>query len=177
MWHQPAICFQMSNPDRFAMLKTWLVNSSLDSIEVEERYRKVLRDDRTDRYVTMSIFQLEQKYGSDPEAQKFITDITKGAVFCLLMGEGLPISNPFQCYNHMCHAAAPPPQIACQASRGSTILSHRTRKQGCSRFWRMCLKRKVRGPKLNRQPGLGGVWGRLKPRRRSLRNLRKAWSL
>lgn len=63
------------------MLKTWLVNSSLDSIEVEERYRKVLRDDRTDRYVTMSIFQLEQKYGSDAEAQKFIADITKGAYF------------------------------------------------------------------------------------------------
>ncbi|CAL1143695.1 unnamed protein product [Cladocopium goreaui] len=67
-----------SDTERFTMLKTWLVNSSLDSIEVEDRYRKVLRDDRTDRYVTMSIFQLEQKYGSDPEAQKFIADITKG---------------------------------------------------------------------------------------------------
>lgn len=67
-----------SDTERFTMLKTWLVNSSLDSIEVEERYRKIARDDRTDRYVTMSIFQLEQKYGSDAEAQKFIADITKG---------------------------------------------------------------------------------------------------
>lgn len=133
MWYQPSFCFQVSNPDRFTMLKTWLVNSSLDSIEVEDRYRKVLRDDRTDRYVTMSIFQLEQKYGSDPEAQKFIADITKGAVF-FCWWRMVCRSNPFQRYNHMYHVAAPPPQIACQASRGSTILSRRTRKQGCSRF-------------------------------------------
>lgn len=62
------------------MLKTWLVNNSLDSIEVEECYRKIVRDDRTDRHVTMSIFQLEKKYGTGPEAQEFIADIIKGLV-------------------------------------------------------------------------------------------------
>lgn len=63
------------------MLKTWLVNSSLDAIDVEECYQKIIRDDRTDRWVTMSIFQLENKYGTSPEAQDFIKDLIEGLLF------------------------------------------------------------------------------------------------
>lgn len=65
------------------MLKTWLVNNSLDSIEVEECYSRVVREDRADRYRTMSIFQLEKLYGTSDEAQAFIQDIIKGAILIL----------------------------------------------------------------------------------------------
>lgn len=60
------------------MLKTFMMNNSVDSIEVEECYQKMTRDDRTDRYVTQTLFQLEAKYGTSKEAQLFIQDVIKG---------------------------------------------------------------------------------------------------
>ena len=63
------------------MLKTFMVNNSVDSIEVEECYQKIVRDERTDRYVTQTLFQLEAKYGTSKEAELFIQDIIKGPTF------------------------------------------------------------------------------------------------
>ena len=60
------------------MLKTWLLNNSLDSIEVEECYQGISEEDRKDRYRTMSVFQLEKEFGTSPEAEEFIKDIIKG---------------------------------------------------------------------------------------------------
>ena len=60
------------------MLKTWLLNNSLDSIEVEECYQRISEEDRKDRYRTMSVFQLEKEFGTSPEGEEFIKDIIKG---------------------------------------------------------------------------------------------------
>lgn len=73
------------NPGRFSMLKTFMMNNSVDSIEVEEYYQKMTRDDRTDRYVTQTLFQLEAKYGTSKEAQLFIQDVIKGPPFVSYM--------------------------------------------------------------------------------------------
>ena len=65
------------------MLKTWLVNSSLDSIELEEKYTQFAKRQRTDRYCTVTIFQLEKKFGKGKDSQKFIEDITRGTLASL----------------------------------------------------------------------------------------------
>ena len=73
-------CSHVSDPGRFGMLKTWLTTTSLDSIDVEECYNHTVSDERKDRYVTMSLLQLEQKYGDSEAAQAFIKDITAGEI-------------------------------------------------------------------------------------------------
>lgn len=61
------------------MMKNFLVNSGVDSIEVEEQYTKYAEESRKDRYITITLFQLEKKFGKGKEAQKFIADLVKGA--------------------------------------------------------------------------------------------------
>ncbi|CAK9024606.1 UBA domain-containing protein [Durusdinium trenchii] len=67
-----------SDADRFSMMKNFLVNSGVDSIEVEEQYTKYAEESRKDRYITITLFQLEKKFGKGKEAQKFIADLVKG---------------------------------------------------------------------------------------------------
>ena len=65
---------------RFTMLKTFITNNGVDSIEVEEEYIRYAEESRRDRYVTMTIFQLEKKFGKGKAAKEFIKDLVKGKV-------------------------------------------------------------------------------------------------
>ncbi|CAK9062720.1 Cell surface glycoprotein 1 [Durusdinium trenchii] len=62
--------------ERFQMLKTWMVNPSLDNIHVEEKYHTWCENLRTDRYVTVTLFQLEKIYGKGKQAQEFIVSMS-----------------------------------------------------------------------------------------------------
>ena len=46
--HPHGLCFL-----RFGMLKAWMINPSVDSIHVEEKYTAWVQSLRTDRYVTV----------------------------------------------------------------------------------------------------------------------------
>ncbi|CAK8987207.1 unnamed protein product [Durusdinium trenchii] len=77
----PALTAKFSlcnDTERFAMLKQWVVNPDTSSIEIEERYVSWVEELRTDRYVSVSIFQLEKIYGKSTEAKKFIAELCKG---------------------------------------------------------------------------------------------------
>ncbi|CAE7265041.1 unnamed protein product, partial [Symbiodinium sp. CCMP2456] len=77
----PALSAKFSLCDdesRFGMLKSFLVNQGVGSIEVEEKYSRWVTELRTDRYVT--IFQLEKIYGKGAEAKAFIEALIKGQV-------------------------------------------------------------------------------------------------
>ncbi|CAK9118576.1 unnamed protein product [Durusdinium trenchii] len=67
-----------SDKERFCMLKAWLQNPDLDSIEVEEKYRSWVANLRTDRYVTVTVFQLEKLFGTSKEATEFIEQLITG---------------------------------------------------------------------------------------------------
>ena len=87
------------------MLKVFLVNQSVGSVEIEEKYHSFVRELRTDRYVTVislnclyrsltsyhldssevTELQLEKMYGTSPEAMSFIQSLIKGYV-ALIMG-------------------------------------------------------------------------------------------
>ena len=43
---------------RFQMLKAWMVNPDLSSIDIEEKYQRYAEENRTDRYVTVSWWNL-----------------------------------------------------------------------------------------------------------------------
>ncbi|CAL1127365.1 unnamed protein product [Cladocopium goreaui] len=57
---------------RFTMLKSWMTNPDLSSIDVEEKYVSYVEQLRTDRYTTVTILQLEKIYGRSKGAQEFI---------------------------------------------------------------------------------------------------------
>lgn len=46
--------FTSSEQLRFGMLKAWMMNPDLSSIDVEEKYHTYVEELRTDRYVTVS---------------------------------------------------------------------------------------------------------------------------
>ena len=86
------------------MLKTFIVQQSVASIEVEECYHSWIKELRTDKYVTVgllrfliaiellgfnkyysvlgqlqvTLFQLEKIYGTSPDAQQFIKALISG---------------------------------------------------------------------------------------------------
>ena len=45
-------------PARFGMLKVFIVNQGVASIEVEEKYERFVQELRTDRYVTVGPHEL-----------------------------------------------------------------------------------------------------------------------
>ncbi|CAJ1355342.1 unnamed protein product [Effrenium voratum] len=63
---------------RFSMLKTWILNGSLDDIEIEEEFTRFAEESQNDMWTTCTLFQLEQMYGTTPEAAEFIAEVTKG---------------------------------------------------------------------------------------------------
>lgn len=65
---------------RFSMLKTWILNGSLDDIEIEEEFTRFAEESQNDMWTTCTLFQLEQMYGTTPEAAEFIAEVTKGTV-------------------------------------------------------------------------------------------------
>ncbi|CAE7222452.1 unnamed protein product [Symbiodinium necroappetens] len=67
-----------SDGDRFGMLKSFLVNEGVGAIEIEERFQTFVNNLRSDRYVTVTIFQLEKLYGTSEEAKAFIESLIKG---------------------------------------------------------------------------------------------------
>ncbi|CAJ1368385.1 unnamed protein product, partial [Effrenium voratum] len=64
--------------DRFAMLKSWLLNDGLSDIVIEEKFQRWAEDRRQDKWATVSILQLERIYGTTPEAEEFIAELVKG---------------------------------------------------------------------------------------------------
>ncbi|CAE7210736.1 unnamed protein product, partial [Symbiodinium necroappetens] len=62
----------------FGMLKSFMVNEGVGAIEIEERFETFVKNLRSDRYVTVTLFQLEKIYGSTPEAKEFISQLVKG---------------------------------------------------------------------------------------------------
>lgn len=46
-YHKPAV-------PRFQMLKAWMINPDLSSIDVEEKYQRYADEQRTDRYITVT---------------------------------------------------------------------------------------------------------------------------
>ncbi|CAE7804634.1 unnamed protein product [Symbiodinium sp. CCMP2456] len=67
-----------SDGDRFGMLKSFLVNEGVGAIEIEERFQTFVKNLRTDKYTTVTIFQLEKIYGTSEEAAAFIEALIKG---------------------------------------------------------------------------------------------------
>ncbi|CAL1154670.1 unnamed protein product [Cladocopium goreaui] len=67
-----------SDKERFSMLKAWVQNQDLGEIEIEEKYRSWVANLRTDRYVTVTMLQLEKIYGKSTEAKKFIEELCRG---------------------------------------------------------------------------------------------------
>ncbi|CAJ1459454.1 unnamed protein product [Effrenium voratum] len=70
-----ALC---SDSERFGMLKQFVLNPNVDSIYVEEKFSQWVQDLRSDRYTTVTVFQLEKIYGESAEAQQFIQSLIKG---------------------------------------------------------------------------------------------------
>lgn len=62
------------------MLKAFVCNTSIDNINVEEKYKRYVETKSTHRYVTMTLLQLEQMYGTSDDGKAIIADITKGAL-------------------------------------------------------------------------------------------------
>ncbi|CAL1141573.1 unnamed protein product [Cladocopium goreaui] len=69
-----------TDKERFGMLKAWCQNQDLGSIEVEEKYKTWVQNLRTDRYVTVTILQLEKMFGKSSESKDFIAELIKGQV-------------------------------------------------------------------------------------------------
>ncbi|CAL1133390.1 unnamed protein product [Cladocopium goreaui] len=67
-----------SDKERFQMLKSWVQNQDLGEIEIEEKYVSWVRSLRTDRYVTVTVFQLEKMFGKSQEAKEFIAELCRG---------------------------------------------------------------------------------------------------
>ncbi|CAK9108290.1 unnamed protein product [Durusdinium trenchii] len=64
--------------ERFQMLRQWMLNPDLDSIFVEEKYVQWTESLRSDRYTTVTLFQLEKLYGKSKETKEFIKELIKG---------------------------------------------------------------------------------------------------
>ena len=69
------------------------------------------KESRTDRYITMTLFQLEKQYGTSSEAQKFIADLIKGTLASVYKycPESRPIFfqgfQPYSCSTFPCPSA------------------------------------------------------------------------
>ncbi|CAK9088996.1 UBA domain-containing protein [Durusdinium trenchii] len=72
--------------ERFQMLRQWMLNPDLDSIFVEEKYVQWTESLRSDRYTTVTLFQLEKLYGKSKEAKEFIKELIKGDLSLSLSG-------------------------------------------------------------------------------------------
>ncbi|CAL1172966.1 unnamed protein product [Cladocopium goreaui] len=71
--------FSLANDkERFQMLKSWVQNQDVGEIDIEEKYVTFVRTLRTDRYTTVTIFQLEKIYGKGQEAKAFIQELCQG---------------------------------------------------------------------------------------------------
>ncbi|CAL1148369.1 unnamed protein product, partial [Cladocopium goreaui] len=71
--------FSLANDkERFQMLKSWVQNQDVGEIDIEEKYVTFVRTVRTDRYTTVTIFQLEKIYGKGQEAKAFIQELCRG---------------------------------------------------------------------------------------------------
>ncbi|CAL1154720.1 unnamed protein product [Cladocopium goreaui] len=67
-----------SDAERFNMLKAWMANPNTGDLEIEERYVRWVQELRTDRFVTVTLFQLEKMFGKGKDAKEFISELCQG---------------------------------------------------------------------------------------------------
>ena len=65
-------------------MQSFVVNQSLADIHVEEKYEKWVEEQRSDKYVTVTLFQLEAMYGTSEEAVQFVSELVKGVPVIIL---------------------------------------------------------------------------------------------
>ncbi|CAJ1358625.1 unnamed protein product [Effrenium voratum] len=70
--------------ERFKVMQSFVVNQSLADIHVEEKYEKWVEEQRSDKYVTVTLFQLEAMYGTSEEAIQFVSELVKGVPVIIL---------------------------------------------------------------------------------------------
>ncbi|CAK9054904.1 UBA domain-containing protein [Durusdinium trenchii] len=89
----PALIQKMrmcSDGERFTMLKAFIANPDLSTVEVEERYRSFAEQKRKDNYETVTLLQLKRMFGKSKSAKQFIATILQGQ-------KGIPHPQAPQC--------------------------------------------------------------------------------
>ncbi|CAK9075136.1 unnamed protein product [Durusdinium trenchii] len=67
-----------SDGERFQLMKTFIANPDLSTVEVEERFKNFAEQSRTDLYTTVTLLQLKKEFGKGKSARAFIAELIKG---------------------------------------------------------------------------------------------------